>query len=91
MAHVAGLGRYPVKELDGMAVESVRIAESGTLVCDREFGMCEPVAGRIETGNQMQTLAYNGKQTGRFHDLRTTFDAETRTLRVDLKADDDRR
>ncbi|WP_338739349.1 MOSC domain-containing protein [Haloplanus salilacus] len=89
MAHVARLRRYPVKGLDGMEVESARISESGTVVGDREFAMCEPTAGRIETGDQMQTLAYNGKQTDRFHDLRTAFDAGT--LAVDPKAGGERR
>ena len=89
MAHVARLRRYPVKGLDGMAVDSARISASGTVVGDREFAMCEPTADRIETGDRMQTLAYNGKQTDRFHDLRTAVDAETGTLTVDPKAGGD--
>jgi uncharacterized protein YcbX len=91
MAHIARLRRYPVKGLDGMEVESARISDSGTVVGDREFAMCDPTAGRIETGEGMQTLAYNGKQTDRFHDLRTAFDPETGTLTVDPKAGGDRR
>jgi uncharacterized protein YcbX len=91
MAHVERLRRYPVKGLDGMAVESARISAAGTLAGDREFAMCEPTADRIETGDQMQTLAYNGKQTDRFHDLGTAFDPETATLTVEPKGGDDGR
>jgi uncharacterized protein YcbX len=83
MAHIERLRRYPVKGLDRAEADSVRISGSGTVAGDREFAMCEPTADRIETGEQMQTRAYNGKQTDRFHDLRTAFDPETRTLTVD--------
>jgi len=100
MAHVERLRCYPVKGLDGMSIESARITEAGTVAGDREYAMCDPTAGAIETGEQMQTLAYNGKQTDRIHALRTTFDPETSTLtvapadgerrRFDLSADDGR-
>lgn len=91
MAHVERLRYYPIKGLDGMAVDSVRVSDAGTVAGDREFAMCEPAADRIETGGQMQTLAYNGKQTDRIHDLRTTFDPEAETLTLAPKTGSDRR
>jgi uncharacterized protein YcbX len=83
MAHIERLRLYPMKGLDGMAVDAARLTDAGTLDGDREYAMCDPDAGDIETGDQMQTLAYNGKQTDRIHDVRTSFDPETHTLTVD--------
>jgi uncharacterized protein YcbX len=91
MAHVEGLRLYPVKGLDGTEVESARITAAGTLAGDREFAMCDPDADRIETGSDMQTLAYNGKQTDRIHDVRTGVDPETAVLTVEPKGAGDRR
>jgi uncharacterized protein YcbX len=91
MAHIDRLRLYPVKGLDGTEIESARISDAGTLVGDREFAMCDPDAGRIETGADMQTLAYNGKQTDRIHDVRTAYDPETGALTVEPKGRDDRR
>ncbi|MFD1632950.1 MOSC domain-containing protein [Haloplanus ruber] len=82
MAHIARLRRYPVKGLDGMGVASARITDAGTLAGDREYAMCDPAAGPIETGEAMQTLAYNGKQSDRIHALDTAVDPETETLTV---------
>lgn len=90
MAHVEGLRLYPVKGLDGIEVESARITAAGTLAGDREFAMCDPEADRIETGSDMQTLAYNGKQTDRIHDVRTGFDPETAVLTVEPRRTGDR-
>ncbi|MFB6196516.1 MAG: MOSC domain-containing protein [Haloplanus sp.] len=87
MAHIERLRRYPVKGLDGMDVESARVTAAGTIAGDREYAMCAPDADRIETGDDMQTLAYNGKQTDRIHDVRTAFDPETHVLTVDPKGD----
>jgi len=91
MAHVERLRLYPVKGLDGIEVSSTRITAAGTLAGDREFAMCDPEADAIETGADMQTLAYNGKQTDRIHDVRTGFDPETNALTVDPKGGDERR
>ncbi|AZH26643.1 MOSC domain-containing protein [Haloplanus aerogenes] len=91
MAHIERLRLYPVKGLDGIEVESARITAAGTLAGDREFAMCDPEAGTIATGSDMQTLAYNGKQTDRIHDVRTDFDPETSVLTVEPKAGGDRR
>jgi uncharacterized protein YcbX len=88
MAHIERLRCYPVKGLGGMSIESGRITEAGTLAGDREYAMCDPTAGPIETSEAIHTLAYNGKQTARVHDLRTAFDPETDTLTVESTADD---
>jgi uncharacterized protein YcbX len=83
MAHIERLRRYPIKGLDGTDLESATITAAGTIAGDREYAMCEPTADRIETGDDMQTLAYNGKQTDRFHAVRTHLDAETHVLTVE--------
>jgi len=91
MAHIERLRLYPIKGLDGVEVESAQITDAGTLAGDREFAMCDPDAAEIETGADMQTLAYNGKQTDRIHDVRTEMDPETGVLTVDPKTGGDRR
>jgi uncharacterized protein YcbX len=91
MAHLERLRLYPVKGLDGIDVDAARITDAGTLAGDREYAMCDPDAEAIETGSDMQTLAYNGKQTDRIHDVRTGFDLETSELTVDPKTGANRR
>jgi uncharacterized protein YcbX len=90
MGHVERLRLYPVKGLDGIEAESGRITTAGTLAGDREFAMCDPEADRIETGSDVQTLAYNGKQTDRIHDVGTGFDPGTDVLTVEPKTGGDR-
>jgi uncharacterized protein YcbX len=90
-ARIERLRLYPVKGLDGVGVETARLTAAGTLAGDREFAMCDPEAGGIETGAEMRTLAYNGKQTDRVHDVRTAFDPETGVLTVEPKTGGDRR
>ncbi|WP_251342586.1 MOSC domain-containing protein [Haloplanus halophilus] len=83
MAHVERLRRYPIKGLDGADAESVRITAAGTVAGDREYAMCDPTADAIETGDDVRTLAYNGKQTDRVHDVRTRLDDGTLTVETD--------
>ena len=90
MPRIERLRLYPVKGLDGIDVDTARITDAGTLAGDREFAMCDPEAEAVETGSDMQTLAYNGKQTDRIHDVRTGFDPETSILTVEPKAGGDR-
>jgi len=90
MAHIDRLRLYPVKGLDGIDVDTARITDAGTLAGDREYAMCDPESEAIETGSDMQTHAYNGKQTDRIHDVRTAFDPETSSLTVEPKAGGDR-
>ena len=85
MAQIERLRLYPVKGLDGVDVDAARITAAGTVAGDREFAMCDPEAGSIRTGSDVQTLAYNGKQTTRIHDVRTDFDPATSALTVEPK------
>jgi uncharacterized protein YcbX len=71
MAAIERLRVYPVKGLDGVDVDEARIREGGTLEYDREFALFDD--DRI----------VNGKWTDRVHELRTDFDPETTTLRVE--------
>ncbi|WP_248895939.1 MOSC domain-containing protein [Haloplanus halobius] len=91
MAKIERIRRYPIKGLDGIDVDAAEISAAGTVAGDREYALCDPDADRIETGDDMQTLAYNGKQTDRIHDVRTTFDPETHVLTVEPKAGGERR
>ncbi|MDZ7700758.1 MAG: MOSC N-terminal beta barrel domain-containing protein [Halobacteriales archaeon] len=72
MARVARLRRYPVKSLDGEAVESATIAPGGGLAGDREFALFGPDGEPI-----------TAKRTADVHPLRTSYDAETATLTVE--------
>jgi uncharacterized protein YcbX len=71
MANLAGLRVYPVKGLDGIAVEGADVLDGGTLEHDREFALFD------EDGDVL-----NGKRTDRVHDLTTDFEPETGTLAV---------
>ena len=72
MGHVERITAYPVKGLDGVALEEARVLEGGTLECDREFALFD-AAGDV----------VNGKRTDRVHDLDTTYDPATRELTVE--------
>jgi uncharacterized protein YcbX len=71
MAHIENLRIYPVKGLDGMAVEESRVLDGGTLAHDREFALFD------EDGDVM-----NGKRSARVHELDTDFDPSTTELDV---------
>jgi hypothetical protein len=78
MGHVEGITVYPVKGLDGIALEEARVLDGGTLEYDREFALFD-AAGEV----------VNGKRTARVHELETTFDPATGTLTV--RTDGERR
>jgi len=84
MAHIERLRWYPIKGFDGVSAETVRVTAAGTIAGDRAYAMCDPSADRI-TASEIQTLAYNGKQTTRIHDVRMAFDADSHALTVDPK------
>ena len=63
---------YPVKGLDGVDVDGVRVLDGGTLKRDREFALFDADGDVV-----------NGKRTDRVHDLATAFDADSGTLRVE--------
>ena len=60
---------YPIKSLDGMAVNRATILKSGALMCDREFAIFDE-QGRF----------VNGKRNPKVHLLRTSFDLDHRTV-----------
>lgn len=90
MAHVAALRVYPVKGLDGEAVEESALRAGGTLAHDRSFALVDP-----DTGDSL-----NAKDAPELHEFTTTYDPATRTVAVtapdgdrrefDLEADDGR-
>ncbi|MFB6121903.1 MAG: MOSC domain-containing protein [Haloferacaceae archaeon] len=80
MAHIDRIRRYPVKGFDAEEVETVSITDAGTVAGDREFAMTDPAAS-AENG-ALREFAYNGKQTARIHELRTSVDADAGTLTV---------
>ncbi len=71
MPHVAGLRVYPVKALEGMAVDRADITRGGTLEHDREYALVDSSGEPI-----------NGKRTPRVHELDVTFDPERHRLTV---------
>lgn len=72
--HVAKLLLYPIKALDGVAVEQVTILTSGALKHDREFALYDA------SGNYV-----NGKRHSQVHLLRSQFDLTTGTLSLSLQ------
>ena len=81
MAHVADLRIFPVKALDGEAVERARISAAGTLAGDREYALCAPEADAITDRADVRDLAYNGKQFEAVHRVRTSVDGGVLTVR----------
>ena len=77
MAAVERLRIYPVKGLDGMAVDTSEITDGGTLAGDREFALI------TEDGTR-----FNGKQSSRIHELATEFDPASGRLTIDSPAGD---
>lgn len=68
------LGRiviFPIKSLDGLALESARLTGGGILENDRVFAIYD-TAGKV----------VNGKRTPRVHELRCEFDSLVREVRL---------
>ncbi|MFB6131182.1 MAG: MOSC domain-containing protein [Salinigranum sp.] len=68
------LGRitvFPVKSLDPLSRERVRIVEGGSLAGDREFALFDADGEYV-----------NGKRNAAVHRVRSSFDPETREIRV---------
>ncbi len=70
MAVLEEIRVYPVKGLDGVSLDRAEITEGGTLAYDREFAL-------FEDGERI-----NARDSDMFHKLSTTFELETRELRV---------
>lgn len=60
---------YPVKSLDGMALDEARVLPAGALENDRRFALVDA-----------QGKLINGKRTPRVHLVRSRYDAVSRTL-----------
>jgi uncharacterized protein YcbX len=71
MARVDRLCVYPVKGLDGVAVDAAEIRSGGTLADDRRFALFDADGDVV-----------NGKRTARVHALDTDFDPDTREFAV---------
>lgn len=68
------LGRitiFPIKSLDGVLLETVRVANGGILERDRIYAIYDT-----------QGKVVNGKRTARVHELRCAFDAGIREVRL---------
>ncbi|GAD52336.1 hypothetical protein MBEHAL_1096 [Halarchaeum acidiphilum MH1-52-1] len=74
---------YPVKGFDPIEVGTADVTAAGTLAGDRKYAMCDPGADAIETGEDVQFRAYNGKQSDRLHELATDFDPGTEAFDVE--------
>ena len=85
MASLEGIYVYPIKALDGNAVETATIVEGGSLASDRQFAMVD------DDGEYV-----NGKRTADVHRISADFDASsaivtlgdgTDTMRFDLESE----
>lgn len=75
---LARIDIFPIKALDGVSVDQVRVSAAGTLAMDREFGLID---------SKQQWI--NGKRSTAIHRLRATFDLAQRqvTLAVQDRPD----
>jgi len=62
---------FPIKSLDGLSVEQVRIAAGGILENDRVYAIFDKDGAVV-----------NGKRTARVHQLRSSFDLEIKEVRL---------
>lgn len=69
--HLSRIWIFPIKSLDGVAVEKSRITRGGILENDRVYAIMDR-EGKV----------VNGKRTARVHDLRSAFDAELKEVQL---------
>jgi hypothetical protein len=81
MAQIESLHVFPVKGLDGVAVDAAPVTDAGTLAGDREYALCPPDAPPVEERGDAVEWAINGKQSEQIHALDAGFDPPA-TLRV---------
>jgi uncharacterized protein YcbX len=67
--HLGKILIFPIKSLDGVPLEHVRITPGGILENDRIYAIFDQ-EGRV----------VNGKRTARIHELRSRFDVEVKTV-----------
>ena len=75
--YLAAISIYPIKSLDRIDVNQATILESGALEHDREFALFD------EQGHFV-----NGKRNAKVHLLRSAFDAEFKTLSLQIQGTD---
>lgn len=74
MPHLACLVLYPIKSLNGVVVTKATVLKSGALRRDREFAILD------EHGKFV-----NGKRHPKVHLLRTSFDADLKTVSIKVE------
>ncbi|BAY22627.1 MOSC domain-containing protein [Calothrix sp. NIES-2100] len=77
MPYLAKIVLYPIKSLDGVEVENVRVLPSGALEYDREFAIFD------QGGNVV-----NAKRHAKIHLLRTEFALLQRTISLQIPSND---
>lgn len=81
MVHIENLWVYPIKGLDGMEVNSIKINEAGTFHHDREYAMLDPKEDSvIEDRFDSVGKTFNGKEIDHTHEVTSSFDPETDEL-----------
>ncbi|MBD2772314.1 MOSC domain-containing protein [Iningainema tapete] len=75
--HLVSIFIYPIKSLDGFAVNQTTLLQSGALEHDREFALFD------ERGNFV-----NGKRNAQVHLLRTWFDVDYRIISLQIQNKD---
>lgn len=80
MAHLARIAIFPIKSLDGIAVNQATVLKSGALQYDREFAIADK-QGRF----------VNGKRNAKVHLLRSLFELDTRTVSLQVQGTDQTR
>jgi MOSC domain-containing protein len=73
------LGRitiFPIKSLDGVSIETIRVTSGGILGNDRTYAIYD-ATGKV----------VNGKRTARVHELRCAFDPQVREIRLWQKSE----
>jgi hypothetical protein len=74
MPYLARIFIYPIKSLDGIAVNQATVLKSGALQYDREFAIFDE-QGRF----------VNGKRNAKVHLLRTSFNLDARTVSLQVQ------
>lgn len=73
MPKVAKIFIYPIKSLDGVAVNQATILPGGSLQYDRELAIVD-----------QQGKIVNGKRTAKIHLVRSRFDLQNRTVSLQI-------
>jgi len=69
--HLSRIRIYPIKSLDGVEVDEVRITDGGILANDRVYAIFDEKGAVV-----------NGKRTARVHELRCAFDSRIKEVRL---------